>query len=86
MNNHLQFAAAAAPGQPVFVSLGEGRPVSALPAPSVHALFRVRVVLRSGVVYSHTRLHDSGCEAVLQALADHPDARSVSAIFVARLA
>lgn len=49
-------------------------------------MFRIRYTLPSGQRLAYTGLYAHGCEAVQQTLADHPDARSVSALFIRRTA
>ena len=58
----------------------------ARPASVALSMFRVRVTLQDCSRRHYTSLFASGSEAVLQALADHPTARSVSAFFLGRLA
>lgn len=48
------------------------------------AIYRIHITLSDGSRCRHTGLFADGAEAVLQTLADFPDARSVSALFVRR--
>lgn len=48
------------------------------------AIYRIRITMADGSSGRYTALFKDGFEAVLQTLADFPEARSVSAIFVKR--
>lgn len=48
------------------------------------SIFRIRITMADGSRGRYTGLFHDGFEAVLQTLADFPEARSVSAIFIKR--
>ena len=48
------------------------------------AVYRVQITLRDGSRSRYTGLYANGCEAVMQSMADFPDARAVSAMFIFR--
>lgn len=48
------------------------------------AIYRIKITMPDGSRGRHTALFADGFEAVLQTLADFPDARRVSAIFIRR--
>lgn len=48
------------------------------------AIYRIRITMADGSAGRYTSLFKDGFEAVLQTLADFPQARSVSAIFIKR--
>ncbi len=48
------------------------------------AIFRIRITLASGQRFQYAGLFQDGFEAAQQALADHPDASRVFAMFVGR--
>lgn len=48
------------------------------------AIYRIHITLADGSRSRYTGLYADGTAAVLQTLADFPDARSVSALFVWR--
>lgn len=48
------------------------------------AIYNIRITLADGSRSRYTGLFSDGFEAVLQTLADFPEARSVSAMFVRR--
>jgi len=50
------------------------------------AIYRIRITMADGSHGSYTGLFADGFEAILQTLADYPQARSVSAIFIKRSA
>lgn len=50
------------------------------------AIYRVKITMSDGSRGLYTGLYADGCEAVLQTLADFPEARSVAAIFIRRAA
>lgn len=49
-------------------------------------LYRITIVMPGGSRGRYTALFASGCEAIVQTLADFPEARSVSALFIRRAA
>ena len=50
------------------------------------AIYRIRITMADGSHGRYTGLFADGFEAILQTLADYPQARSVSAIFIKRSA
>ena len=50
------------------------------------AIYRIRITMADGSHGRYNGLFKDGFEAVLQTLADFPDARSVSALFIKRSA
>lgn len=50
------------------------------------AIYRIRITMADGSHGRYTGLFSDGFEAILQTLADYPQARSVSAIFIKRSA
>ena len=50
------------------------------------AIYRIKITMPDGFKGHYTGLFASGIEAVLQTLADFPNARSVAAMFIKRAA
>ena len=49
------------------------------------AIYRIKITMQGGSRGRYTGLFTDGFEAVLQTLADFPEARSVSAMFIRRV-
>ncbi len=49
------------------------------------AIYRIKITLANGARCKHTSAFPDGGEAMQQTLADYPQARAVSAMFIVRL-